>query len=301
MHIPDGYLSPEVAVATTVVSVAVLGFAARRAPSELDERRLPLLGVTAAFIFAVQMLNFPVAHGTSGHLLGAALAAALLGPWLGCLTVAAVLAVQALLFADGGIAALGANVLNMAVIGALLTGWLLARTRSLTDRSRSQMLVVVAGAAWLSVMAGAVATAVELAASGTVPLAEVLPAMLETHALIGVGEALITVAAVALVLVRPRAFVAAALAVSVALAVAVAPYASAQPDGLERVAIDHGFAGSGRLHAVQEQAPAPDYAAPGIDDPRLATAVAGAAGTLALFALVLGAGAVVRRRQPLPS
>jgi hypothetical protein len=123
------------------------------------------------------------------------------------------------------------------------------------------------------------------------------------HAGIGAGEALITVAAAALVLLEPRAFVAAALGLSVALAVAVAPFASAQPDGLERVALDHGFAGGGRLHTVQERAPAPDYAAPGLGDERLATAVAGAAGTLAVFALAFAAGAVggaARRREPLP-
>lgn len=204
MHIPDGFLSPEVAAATAVVSAAAVAYGLRRADRELDDERVPLLGVTAAFVFAVQMLNFPVAGGTSGHLLGAALAAVLLGPWLACLVMAVVLTAQAFVFADGGISALGANILNMGVIGALLVGFLMVWARHLIPRTRTGFLAVVAGGAWIAVMAGAAATSIELAVSGTVPLATVLPAMLGVHALIGVGEAVITVAAVSAVLVsRP--------------------------------------------------------------------------------------------------
>ena len=112
MHIPDGFLSNEVAVACAIPAVAAVGYGLRRAEVDLDDRRVPLLGVTAAFVFAAQMLNFPVAGGTSGHFLGAALAAVLLGPWLACLVLAVVLVVQAFVFADGGITALGANVLQ---------------------------------------------------------------------------------------------------------------------------------------------------------------------------------------------
>jgi cobalt/nickel transport system permease protein len=200
MHIPDGFLSPEVAGATAVAAVAVVAVAVRRADAQLDERRVPLLGVTAAFVFAVQLLNFPVAGGTSGHLLGAALAAVLLGPWLACVAMTVVIATQALLFADGGISALGANVLNMGILGALLVGWLMTWARALAPRRRGPFLAVVAGGAWLAVMLGALATSLELSASGTVPLGTVLPGMLGVHALIGVGEAVITVAAVAAVL-----------------------------------------------------------------------------------------------------
>ena len=152
---------------------------------------------TQAFVFAAQLLNFPVAGGTSGHFLGAALAAILLGPWLACLTLAVVLGVQAFVFADGGITALGANVLNMGVIGALLVGGIMHQARMLAPRL---ILPISALGAWLAVMAGATATALELAASGTVPLHTVLPAMLGTHAVIGIGEAVITVAAVGAVL-----------------------------------------------------------------------------------------------------
>jgi cobalt/nickel transport system permease protein len=197
MHIPDGFLSTEVALACAIPAGVCVGIALKRANVELDERRVPLLGVTAAFIFAAQMLNFPVAGGTSGHFLGAALAALLLGPWLACLVLAVVLGVQAFVFADGGITALGANILNMGVIGALLVGGLMLAARSVAPR---QILLISGVGAWLAVMAGAAATALELAISGTVPLGTVLPAMLGVHTLIGIGEAVVTVAAVAAVI-----------------------------------------------------------------------------------------------------
>lgn len=203
MHIPDGFLSSEVCAVTNVAAAGAIGYAAVRARDELDERRLPLLGATAALVFAAQMVNFPVAGGTSGHLLGAALATVLLGPWLGMLVASLVLGVQAAAFADGGIAVLGANVLNMAVLGALVTQAMLTGAGALRERTAG-LLGVVAVASWVSVMAAATATSVELAASGTIGLTTVLPSMLGIHALIGVGEAAITVAVVATVLaVRP--------------------------------------------------------------------------------------------------
>lgn len=203
MHIPDGYLSSEVCAVTSVAAVGAIGYAAARARDELDDRRTAMLGPTAALVFALEMLNFHVAGGTSGHLLGAALATVLLGPWLGMLVVSLVLGVQAVAFADGGIAVLGANVLNMAVLGALVTQAMLNGAGALRERAAG-MLGAVAGASWVAVMAAATATSVELAASGTIALPTVLPAMLGVHALIGVGEAAITVAVVATVLaVRP--------------------------------------------------------------------------------------------------
>jgi cobalt/nickel transport system permease protein len=210
MHIPDGFLSPEVAAVCAVPAAGAVAYGLRRANRELDERRVPLLGVTAAFVFAAQMLNFPVAGGTGGHFLGAALAAILLGPWLAGLVLSVVLIAQAFVFADGGITALGANVLNMGVIGALVVGGLMVAARKLLPNRRGVLLAVAGAGAWLAVVAGAAATAVELAISGTVPLGTVLPAMLGVHVLIGVGEAAITVAAVSAVLsTRPdvvRAF-----------------------------------------------------------------------------------------------
>lgn len=200
MHIPDGFLTTEVALACAVPAAVCVGVGLRRANVELDERRVPLLGVTAAFVFAAQMLNFPVAGGTSGHFLGAGLAAVLLGPWLACLVMAVVIGVQAFVFADGGITALGANVLNMGVVGALLVGGLMYGARRVVGRGRSQLLAIAGGGAWSAVMAGASATSLELAISGTAPLGTVLPAMLGVHALIGIGEAVVTVAAVSAVL-----------------------------------------------------------------------------------------------------
>jgi cobalt/nickel transport system permease protein len=204
LHIPDGFLSGGVALACGVLAIAAVAYALRIADVELDDARVPLLGVLAAFIFAAQMLNFPIAGGTSGHFLGATLAAVLLGPWLACLVMAVVIAVQAFGFADGGVSALGANVLNMGVLGALLAGLLIATAMRALPRTRTVFLGLVGVVSWLAVMVGAAATSLELAVSHTVPLATSLPAMLGVHALIGIGEAVITVTALSAVLVaRP--------------------------------------------------------------------------------------------------
>jgi cobalt/nickel transport system permease protein len=200
MHIPDGFLSPGVAAAAGVAAIAAVAHGLRVANVELDEARVPLLGVVAAFIFATQMLNFPVAGGTSGHLLGATLAAVLLGPWLACLVMAVVLIVQCFAFADGGVSALGANILNMGVLGALLAGYLVVAAQRPLPRTRAAFLGTVGVVSWLAVMVGAAFTSLELAISDTIPLDTVLPAMLGVHALIGIGEAVISVAAVGAVL-----------------------------------------------------------------------------------------------------
>jgi cobalt/nickel transport system permease protein len=200
MHIPDGFLDPGVAAVTGVVAGGAVAIGLRRAEATFDERRAPLLGVTAAFVFAAQMLNFPVAGGTSGHFLGAALATILLGPWLACLVLAVVLLVQAFLFADGGVSALGANILNMGVVGALGAGLVMGVAMRVLPRTRRAFLGAAAVASWLAVVAGSIACSFELALSGTVPLGTVLPAMVGVHALIGVGEAVVTVAAVSAVL-----------------------------------------------------------------------------------------------------
>jgi cobalt/nickel transport system permease protein len=200
MHIPDGFLDPGVAAVTGVVAGGAVAIGLRRAEATFDERRAPLLGVTAAFVFAAQMLNFPVAGGTSGHFLGAALATILLGPWLACLVLAVVLLVQAFLFADGGVSALGANILNMGVVGALGAGLVMGVAMRVLPRTRRAFVGAAAVASWLAVVAGSIACSFELALSGTVPLGTVLPAMVGVHALIGVGEAVVTVAAVSAVL-----------------------------------------------------------------------------------------------------
>lgn len=200
MHIPDGFLSAPVAVAGYGLSAAVLALAVRRSSRTLEERQVPLLGVTTAFVFAAQMLNFPVAMGTSGHYLGAVLAAVLLGPLNGCLVFAAVLVIQCLLFADGGLTALGVNMLNMGVAGGVGGYALFRLVTALLPQSRRTFLFAAALASWFSVVAAASACAVELALSGTVPMGMVLPAMAGVHALIGIGEALITVATLSVIL-----------------------------------------------------------------------------------------------------
>ncbi len=189
MHIPDGFLDAKTLAATAVASAGVLAHALRRTEKELEERRLPLMGVVSAFVFAAQMLNFPVAGGTSGHLLGGVLAAVLLGPWAGSLVLATVLIIQCLIFQDGGLLALGANIFNMAVLGTI-GGYYVYR--GLGPLFRNNRLAQAAGAAWFSVVAAAAACSLELAISGTSPLPVVLPAMIGVHALIGIGEASIT-------------------------------------------------------------------------------------------------------------
>ncbi len=200
MHVPDGFLSGGVAAILWVVAIIAITYSVRRAEGELTEDKVPMLGVIAAFIFAVQMLNFPVAGGTSGHLLGATLAAVLLGPWLACLVMGVVLTVQCFGFADGGVTALGANIVNMGVLGALLAGLVIGWAVRNVNPGRGGYPGLVAVVSWSAVMLGATACSFELAISDTVPLGTVLPAMLGVHALIGIGEAVITVAAVSAVM-----------------------------------------------------------------------------------------------------
>ena len=199
MHAPDGFLSVPVAAVMWLVTIVVLAIAIRRVDRTLDPRAVPMMGVAGAFIFAAQMFNFQVAGGTSGHLLGGVLAAILLGPWAGTLVMACVIAVQALIFQDGGLVAMGANIFNMGIVGTL-GGFYLYRvlTGVLGGEERARM-PAAAIAAWASVVAGAVCMAVELAVSGTTPLQLALPAMVGVHVVIGVGEALITVAALSFI------------------------------------------------------------------------------------------------------
>lgn len=204
MHIPDGFISTGTAVVTWAASAGGVGYSVRRLGHELQEKQVPLMGVTAAFIFAAQMMNFTVAGGTSGHLLGAALATILLGPWAGCLVLTAVLAVQALLFQDGGLVAMGANIFNMAIVGVAVA-WLVYHglRRLLGDKAWAPF---VSGfcAAWLSVVCASLAASAELWLSGTSPAGVVFPAMGLVHMLIGIGEGLITTAVLAFLrVVRP--------------------------------------------------------------------------------------------------
>lgn len=199
LHIPDGFVSVPVALVGYVLTAGAIALAVRMTNRQLDDRAVPLMGVTAAFIFAAQMMNFPVAGGTSGHLLGGALAAILLGPWAAIIVMTAVVGLQALLFQDGGLLAMGVNIFNMGVLTALVG---FATHAALGSVSRSTAFgAAFAGfvAAWLSVEAAAVATSVQLWLSGTSAPAVVFPAMVGVHALIGIGEGLITAAALAFI------------------------------------------------------------------------------------------------------
>jgi cobalt/nickel transport system permease protein len=206
MHVPDGFLDAPTSIATGAVAVAGVGLALRGARRELDDRTAPLAGLVATFVFATQMLNFPVGAGTSGHLLGGALAAILVGPWTAVLCLAVVLVVQSLLFADGGITALGTNITLMGLVG-VLAGWLVFRGLQAVLPKRVALVAPVAAvAAFASVPVTALAFVALYSLGGTapIPLETLTAAMLGWHALIGVGEGIITALVVgSVVAVRP--------------------------------------------------------------------------------------------------
>lgn len=200
MHIPDGFLNLPVIVVTWVVAIGLIAISLKRAQAEYQERAVPLMGVCAAFIFAAQMINFPIPGGTSGHLLGGTLAGALLGPWAGSLVMAVVFIVQGTLFQDGGLTALGANIFNMGLIGTFGGYYLYRMIRFAFGRDSVRGIVVgTAIAAWTSVVVAAIMCAFELSLSGTIPLVVALVAMVWWHLLIGVGEAVITVIALSFI------------------------------------------------------------------------------------------------------
>ena len=204
MHIPDGFLNIATAATTCAVSVGGVACAVKVTNKRLDEKQVPLMGVMAAFIFAAQMFNFPILGGTSGHLIGAALAAILLGPWAAMLIMTCVLIVQCLIFQDGGLLALGANVLNMGII-ASFTGYYLYKgiTSLIGEEGRGRMIGGFVGA-WGAVFLASTACVIELWVSGTSPFLVAFPAMAGWHALIGIGEGLITTAVLGLVLATRR-------------------------------------------------------------------------------------------------
>jgi len=196
MHIPDGFLSTPVWGSSACVSIAYLIYATKRLKKRLQDKLIPIMGVLGAFIFAAQMLNFPVAGGTSGHLLGGVLAAIVLGPVAGSFILAIVLIIQCLIFQDGGLTALGANIFNISIIGTL-GGYTIYRILAKLLREKTQSTIksyICYGvAAWSSVVLASIACAIELALSGTAPIRLVLPAMVGIHVIIGMGEAIITV------------------------------------------------------------------------------------------------------------
>jgi cobalt/nickel transport system permease protein len=297
MHIPDGFLDARTAAVSGALAAAGLGLALRQASRHLPPRRVPLLGLSAAFVFAAQMLNFPVAGGTSGHLIGGVLTAVLLGPSAAVIVIAAVLIVQCLMFADGGISALGANIFNMALVSGV-GGWAIYSLVSRAFKGLFGRVLAAAFAGWCGTVMASVACAGELAASHTVSWSVAFPTMAGVHMLIGIGEGLIT----ALVLVavsqaRPELIVdttdaapcppygaVAAYGVLIALGLAlfISPFASESPDGLDKSAQGLGFDSKAR---VVVPAPMSEYKIKWISAAKVGTSIAGAVGTVVVFGL----------------
>jgi cobalt/nickel transport system permease protein len=325
MHVPDGFFDAPTSVATGLIAAGAVGFSLHRANHEIRESGPALAGLTAAFVFAVQMVNFPVGAGTSGHLLGGALAAALVGPWSGVLVMAVVLLVQGLLFADGGLTALGTNITLMGLI-TVLVGYLITRTllTVLPKRVASVVPATTIGAL-ISVPTAALAFTGLYAVGGAVdiPLGKLATAMLGWHLLIGLGEAAITAAILsAVVATRPDLVYAArrlqadlvlvgadgttstvspdrpvpvrtggrGLGVGVAAALFVAGvvslFASAHPDGLAFVGATLGFDSAAKGSAVAGS-PLADYGVNGIGNAHVSGALAGIIGVLVTIAVGL--------------
>jgi cobalt/nickel transport system permease protein len=346
MHVPDGFINTPVSVAAGVAAAGAVAVSLRGArrelggsPAELPgaDRTAPLAGLVAAFVFAVQMLNFPVAAGTSGHLLGGALAAILVGPFTGVLCIAVVLLMQGILFADGGLTALGVNITVMGVVTVLVAYGLFRGLVKILPRTRRSVTAASFVAALVSVPAAAAAFTLLYAVGGLteVPIGSVLTAMVGVHVLIGIGEAMITTLTVgAVIAVRPdlvygarglsaplklrvggelvdapaaagpapaaarspRRLWLGGLVTSLVLAGFVSFYASADPDGLEKVAADKGIDRTVEEHAAADS-PLADYGVKDVSDARLSGGLAGVIGVGATVALGSGVFYVVRRRR----
>ncbi|MER5909337.1 energy-coupling factor ABC transporter permease [Streptomyces sp. NPDC001982] len=317
MHVPDGFIDAPTSAVTGVVAAGALAVSLRGARRELDERTAPLAGLVAAFIFAVQMLNFPVAAGTSGHLLGGALAAILVGPYTGVLCVSVVLLMQSILFADGGLTALGVNITDMAIVTTVVAYAVFRTLVKVLPRGRRSVTVASFVAALLSVPAAALVFTLLYAVGGTtdVALGKVATAMIGVHVLIGIGEAAITALTVgAVIAVRPdlvygarglqqhlklrvngelvdapsahpvptaarshRKLWITGLVTSLVLAGFVSFYASASPDGLEKVAHDKGIDAKTAQHA-SDDSPLAGYGVKDVSDARLSGGLAGVIG-----------------------
>jgi cobalt/nickel transport system permease protein len=306
MHVPDGFLSTPVAIACATLAVAGVGAAGHRSRALLGSRAVPRMGVTAAFVFSAQMLNFPVAGGTSGHLVGGTLAAVLLGPSAAVVAMTAVLVMQCLVFGDGGLLALGANVLNMGllhpIVGFAVYRVLLGRAAPERPPSAARRIASLAFASWVATVVASGACAGELALSRVAAPGVVFPAMVAVHLAVGLGEGVIAALVLTAVLrLRPEVLehrghepsagpvstVVLGLATSLGLALFVSPFACKWPDGLERLAQRVG------LEPWQVQlasAPMRDYAIAGVKSSLLATSLAAAAGTVLVFGLSFALG-----------
>jgi cobalt/nickel transport system permease protein len=304
MHIPDGFLSAFVSIVFWIISISILTIALRKSKAVLAERDIPLMGVLAAAIFSGQMLNFAVAGGTSGHLLGAALATILLGPWPAVVVMSAVVTVQAVIFQDGGLLALGTNLFNMAVVGVFVAYAVYTLSNKMIKSKSWGGYVAGFLAAWSSIVIASLACGLQLGVSGTSPVNLAVPMMAGVHALIGIGEGLITTGALAFfsavrkdVLLgqdsqtRNHHGVVISGGLLSLLLVVLSPLASNHPDGLEWVAKQIGFISkaSDSFYSI-----IPDYSMPGINNAVLATIISGLVGMLIVFAVIIG---VMRARK----
>jgi cobalt/nickel transport system permease protein len=297
MHIPDGFLGPGVAAVTWAAAAGTVAIALREERRAAEPMPSGILGAVAAFLFAAQMINVPVAPGTSGHLIGATLAAVLLGPWRALLAMAAVLLVQAVLFQDGGIAAFGANFVDMGLAGSLV-GYGVAHVAIRRGRGPRACVVGSMLGAFAATLFGATLVAFWLSLSGLYPLGGVLPVLLVTHVAIGLLEAALTGAILVTILTRrpdlvagigeparkrhPVAVTAGVFGVALVAAVFLAPLASALPDGLNATAKALGFADRAR---AMWTAPMPGYDLPWSRLAGVAPALTGSIGTIAVAAL----------------
>lgn len=266
---------------TAVVAAAGVTAAAWAATKSESKPTVSRFAAVSAMVFAAQMVNFPVQYGTSGHLLGGVLASVLLGTPFGVLSMSLILSVQCLLFSDGGLAVLGTNILNMALLGAGVGGWLAGNLR---DRS-VPTFTRIGISAWVSVVLASLACSIELAVAGVTPFSQSAPMMLGVHALIGIGEAFLTVAALALLPSAGKTGwmgTAVPAATAMVIALVLSPFASGFPDGLEWVSSKLGV-----LHksAPSFVAPFDGYTIPGLSHETLSTSLAGMLGVIAVFIL----------------
>ena len=314
MHAPDGFFSVWLSLVGWTITIVMVALAIRNTRTQLGERQIPLMGIIAATIFAGQMLNFTIPGGTSGHLLGGALAAIILGPWAAVLVMTSVIAIQALLFQDGGLLVMGLNIINMGIITSFV-GYFIYRGLKRVLKGRGGTLAAAFAGAWLSLVVTSAFAAVELALSGTSPLNIALPAMVGVHALIGVGEGVLTASALAFILAtrpdlitgeeapgqRSAGWVLAGLLIALGITL-LAPFASPYPDGLERIAqvfaspeevtqppVGFAVPQTPQFFGVAREAPyriLPGYTIPFLGESNLSTVAAGMIGVVIVFGIV---------------
>ena len=306
MHVPDGFINVQVSAATGLLSFGTLWAYIRSAKTLIADKFIVLTGMMSALIFVLQMINFPIAAGTSGHLLGGALAVIVLGPRLGLICLSVVVIIQSLLFADGGLSALGVNVLNMAIV-TCATGWVIVKYwLKFIGKNKTSIIAASVVSGIITVVFSSIAFTLEYAIGGTIsiPVSSVLVAMISTHFLIGIGEGIITALIVGLLVrVRPDLVYAydrndsnttnvslyGLFIVLILLLALITPFASSSPDGLESVAENFGFQETDGVVLLLE-----DYGINAINNNFISTVLSGLLGVIVIVAMFT---IVVNRRK----